>query len=226
MTVTLYYDVICGPSRMSLMIIRQLGIEDKINMKLISLWNKEHLTAEFQEINPSHCLPTLVDTELGITLWESRAINQYLVNKFAPNSTLYPNDVKTRALIDRHLYQDATSFFPGVASVFAPVYHRNVKPTQDVIEAAKTKLALLDKIIGSKKFAVGDTLTLADFSILVTVTYIGFLNELANIHVTDYSNLNNYFEGLKKEISFFDDVNKEPIERVKEKFKEKLAECQ
>lgn len=224
--VTLYYDTICGPCRMALMVIRQLGIDDKIDFKLTSLRNKDHLTPEFVEINPSKCLPTLVDNELGITLWESRAIIQYLVNKFSPNSSLYPTDVKTRALIDRHLYQDATSFFPTVGGCFGSIYHRKVKPTTDAVDGVKAKLALMDKIIGTKKFAVGDSLTLADVSMLVTLCYVEMMGDVVGIDISEHSNVKNYFEGLKKEVTDFDVINKEPIAKVKGYLLEALAQCQ
>lgn len=44
----------------------------------------------------------------GLTLKESRSIMTYIVNKYAPDSTLYPNnDLLKRHKIDEALYFDA-----------------------------------------------------------------------------------------------------------------------
>ena len=56
------------------------------------------------QINPAHLIPTIVDD--GFVLWESRAIMQYLCNKYAPDNTLYPKDPQKRAIVDRWLNFD------------------------------------------------------------------------------------------------------------------------
>lgn len=55
-------------------------------------------------MNPQHCIPTMVDK--GLVLWESRAIMTYLVSAYAKDDTLYPKDLKVRALVDQRLHFD------------------------------------------------------------------------------------------------------------------------
>ncbi|CAG2118814.1 unnamed protein product [Medioppia subpectinata] len=102
MSIDLYYNKFSGPSRAALMTVRQLNID--INLKQLDLSAGEHMTPEYLAINPNHKVPTLVDGEF--VLWESRAIMQYLCNRYAPDSTLYPKDPKKRALVDRSLNFD------------------------------------------------------------------------------------------------------------------------
>ena len=78
----------------------------------------EHLTPEYLKLNPHHTIPTLDDD--GFVLYESRAIITYLVDKYAPNSSLYPQDVKKRALVDQALQFDGTTLYPTMGMVVYP----------------------------------------------------------------------------------------------------------
>ncbi|CAG2101357.1 unnamed protein product [Medioppia subpectinata] len=104
MTFDLYYNRYSGPVRAVWMTVRQLKLD--VNFKPIDLAVGEQLKPEFLALNPLHKVPTLVDD--GFALWESRAIMQYLCNRYAPDSTLYPKDPKQRALVDRSLNFDLT----------------------------------------------------------------------------------------------------------------------
>ena len=74
-----------APCRSVLLTASALGI--KLNEKLLNLELGEQLTPEFLKINPQHVIPTLVDN--GFSLWESRAIMIYLVDKYGKdNDTL------------------------------------------------------------------------------------------------------------------------------------------
>lgn len=64
------------------------------------------------QINPSHTLPTINDN--GFILWESRAIMQYLCNKYAPDSTLNPKDPQKRAIVERLLNFDLKTLHPAI----------------------------------------------------------------------------------------------------------------
>lgn len=61
-------------------------------------------------MNPQHTIPTLVDDD-GFTIWDSHAIMIYLVSKYAKDDSLYPTDLKKRALIDQRLHFESGVVF-------------------------------------------------------------------------------------------------------------------
>jgi len=90
----------------------------KIDYKLttLDLYKGETRTPEFLKINPAHCVPTLKDGDLVI--WESRAIMQYLINAYCPNSSLYPVDPATRVKIDMLLNWDQGTLYPKIVDAY------------------------------------------------------------------------------------------------------------
>ena len=103
----LFYLAVSPPARSVLLAIRNLGLN--VELIKLDLFKQEHLSPEFKKLNPAHQIPVLVDDD-EFVLCESRAILGYLVNRFKPNSTLYPTDARKRALIDQRLYYDTVVF--------------------------------------------------------------------------------------------------------------------
>lgn len=75
----------------------------------------EHLTEEYMKINPQHTVPTLIDD--GKTLWDSHAINTYLIEKYASDDSLYPKDLYQRALVNQRLFFDCSVLFTGIGVI-------------------------------------------------------------------------------------------------------------
>jgi len=69
------------------------------NLKVLSFQSQDTRKPEFVALNPRHTVPTIVDD--GYALWESIAILEYLDEKYAAGTKLYPGDVKARARIRR-----------------------------------------------------------------------------------------------------------------------------
>jgi glutathione S-transferase len=109
-----YYHGIGSPvSRSGLLLIRSLGLD--VDLKLIDMPSGEHCKPEFLKLNPLHQLPVLVDGDF--VLAESRAILAYLVNKYKPGSSWYPNDPQARAVVDQRLYYDSSNVYSSLAQI-------------------------------------------------------------------------------------------------------------
>ncbi|KRT83622.1 Glutathione S-transferase [Oryctes borbonicus] len=99
----LYQVVTSPPCRAVFMLTRAIGL--KLELKDVNITEREQLKPEYLKLNPQHTVPLLDDD--GFIFWDSHAINVYLINKYTNDSTLYPNDIKKRAIIDQRLHFDS-----------------------------------------------------------------------------------------------------------------------
>ncbi|KAK4877094.1 hypothetical protein RN001_009600 [Aquatica leii] len=134
----------------------------------INLFKGEHLTPEFLELNPLHTIPTLVDGDKVI--FDSAAINIYLVEQYGKGSSLYPNDPYEKALVNELLHF-ASSFFITAARIIKPIMLKGVK---EIFSADTNEMinvyGYLEKLLEGRVWATGDKLTLADFALIPLVT--------------------------------------------------------
>ncbi|EDW42477.1 GM24014 [Drosophila sechellia] len=86
-----YYMPGGGGCRTVIMVAKALGLE--LNKKLLNTMEGEQLKPEFVKLNPQHTIPTLVDN--GFSIWESRAIAVYLVEKYGKDEYLLPKDPRS-----------------------------------------------------------------------------------------------------------------------------------
>jgi glutathione S-transferase len=178
-------------------VIAHLAIRD-IEHRIVNLAKGEHRLPAFLAINPMGKLPALSD-DSGLLLWESNAICQFLCER-AGDTPLYPRDPRVRADIARWLFWESSSWAP-VAEILT---HENVrKPMLGVGEpdAARVRqgeerfvplAALLDSQLATRKFLVGNTVTLADFVVGGAVTYL----ERGRFPIADFPHLRAWWRRL------------------------------
>lgn len=208
---TLYGSDLSAPAIKVRLTASFLGLD--YQWQAINLREKEQKQEWFLKINPVGKVPAMDDD--GFYLFESNAICKYLCRK--NNSDLYPDDLKTRAIVDQWI--DFISFH--VANhLMGVVYNRvfaprrgipvNEKAIADGLEGLKTFLPIIEKPLASHQNIVGKTFCLADIILLATLEPV----EVADVDLSPYPHLDAWRARLKAQ-NFYTSCYKEYGEMLK-----------
>ncbi|XP_035774393.1 glutathione S-transferase 1 isoform X1 [Anopheles albimanus] len=186
-----YYLPGSAPCRAVQMTAAAVGVE--LNLKLTNLMAGEHMKPEFLKVNPQHCIPTLVDN--GFALWESRAICTYLAEKYGKDEQLYPKDPQKRAVVNQRLYFDMGTLYQRFADYYYPQIFAKQPANAENEKKMKDAVDFLNTFLDGQKYVAGDQLTVADLSILATVsTY-----DVAGFELAKYPNVQKWYDNIRKE---------------------------
>jgi len=124
-------------------------------------------TPEYKRMNPNSLVPVIEDD--GFVLWESNAIVRYLAGKHAPGS-LWPDDLRLRADVDRWMDWQATTFTPAMRDAFwqlvrVPADKRDQAAIEASRSASEKAAAILDGHLAGRAFAAGDAFSPADIAL-------------------------------------------------------------
>lgn len=165
----LYYHPASTTCRIIMMFAAEEGIA--LDYELVDLMKGEQLKPEFRALNPNSLVPLLDDD--GFRLTESGAIVRYLADK--AGSAAYPKELKARARVDEALQWFYSNYYKdvGYGLVYPQLFPHHKRPTDEIqagtIAWGKQKsqmwLGILDRdMIGpTRKFILGDGITLADY---------------------------------------------------------------
>lgn len=169
------------------------ALEVEFNCILTNLLEKDHLSDEFLAINPQHIVPTLVDGDF--TLWESRAICIYLIEKYGGDeNSLYPDEIEVRALINQRMYFDIGTLFPSFRDYYmAPI--QGHEKTPENFEKCQKAMALLNGFLEKSRYVAGtEEITVADLVLFASVSTF----EIAGFDFTDYPKVKEWLDILKE----------------------------
>ncbi|KAF5303646.1 hypothetical protein FQA39_LY09893 [Lamprigera yunnana] len=216
MGLTLYHFPPSAPSRGALLAAHAVGVN--VDIHKLNLFGKEQLKPEFVKINPQHTVPTLVDGEFVV--WESRAIAAYLVNKYGKDDTLYPNDPVKRALVDQRLQFDCGTLYPRVRAICYPIIYLD---EVEIFDEHKTPvdeaLGFLDVFLDGNDFVCGDKLTIADCSLVASVSTIAAIGW----DIKPYSNVYSWMSRCALEIPNYAEANQKGADEFGKIIKSKIA---
>ncbi|KAL3275750.1 hypothetical protein HHI36_020496 [Cryptolaemus montrouzieri] len=140
----------------------------ELELRNVDLFNKKQFNPEYLKMNPCHTVPVLDDD--GVVIWDSHAILIYLMDKYAKNDSMYPRDSVKRANINQLLFCDA-AIFAKVIAIMKPIYFEGVKEVTDKQKAnLEDSYESIERILDGKKFIAGNDMSIADFSLVATLT--------------------------------------------------------
>lgn len=156
-------------SRRVLAVAYHLGLDPELID--VSLPEGEQMKPDFVALNPNHKIPTFIDDD-GFILWESTAIMKYLAKKESGH-TLYPNNLKIQADIDRWMCWNIAHWSPACGVYVFEYLVKNFLNLgdPDPVELKKGDELfsrfgeVLDDHLKDRKWLVGNDVTLADYAV-------------------------------------------------------------
>ncbi|XP_017038700.1 glutathione S-transferase 1-like [Drosophila ficusphila] len=140
--------------------------------------NRENLSEEFRKKNPQHTVPTLDDD--GHFIWDSHAISAYLVSKYGKDDSLYPKDLLQRAVVDQRLhFESGVVYANALISITKPLFlHGRKNIPKERYDAIIEVYDFVETFLAGNNYIAGDQLTIADFSIISSVSSLQTFVEL------------------------------------------------
>ncbi|XP_022229125.1 glutathione S-transferase 1-like [Drosophila obscura] len=158
-----------APVRSVLLTLNALGLP--FEYKVVNLMAKEQLKPEFLKMNPLHTVPTLDDD--GFYLYDSHAINAYLVAKYGKEDSLYPKDLQQRAIVDQRLHYDSSVVGRTLRAITFPLFRLNETQIPKArIDALEDVYTTLETFLTINEYIAGKHLTIADFHIIAILSTI------------------------------------------------------
>ncbi|KAH8289028.1 hypothetical protein KR054_004305, partial [Drosophila jambulina] len=196
------------------MVAKAVGVE--LNKKLLNTMEGEQLKPEFVKLNPQHTIPTLVDN--GFSIWESRAIAVYLVEKYGKDDSLFPKDPKKQAVVNQRLYFDMGTLNDAFAKYYYPLFRTGQPGSDEDFKKIETAFGFLDTFLEGQDYVAGDNLTVADIAILSLVSTF----DMVEFDFSKYTNVVRWYANAKKVTPGWDE-NWEGLQQMKAFFEARKA---
>ncbi|RDS86628.1 glutathione S-transferase family protein [Dyella psychrodurans] len=188
-------------ARKAIAVAKELGVP--LDIVPLNIPAGDTKKPDYLALNPNGKFPTLTDGDFS--LWESNAIMKYIASK-KPN-TLWPDDAREQADVDRWLFWEAAHFTPACSPL---VYERFVKSVifnrgpadLDVIAKAEGTfhqyMKVLEHRLAAHDYLVGNHLTLADLAIAPILDYA----EMCQYPMADYPHTMRWLNRMRETAIF------------------------
>jgi glutathione S-transferase len=157
----------------------------------------EHKSAEYLAINPNGKVPTLVDGD--IVIWESMAINNYILEKHKPD-LFGPMDAGSHAQLLQWSYWSLAHLNKALEPLYMQKY-RGPLPAEEVpkhMEELDKWMKILDAHLAGKDYMVGNVFTIAD----INVGSVASAGKAFNMDYAPYPNVQRWMATLAARPAF------------------------
>ena len=158
-------------------------------VKRVEKQSNGKFAADFIAINPNATVPAIVDTDTGITLFESGAILYYLAEK---TKKLLPTNLKARAEVVKWLMFEVANMCPAMVELYHYMLIDSEEIPEVVLQRYKDKLvrycSILNQQLNGREYLC-DEYSIADIALY---PWSVILEDMAEINLGDYPNLKNW----------------------------------
>lgn len=217
MGVDLYAVQGSPPCRAVFLVAKAIGLD--YNLKTVDMAGGQHKTPEFLKMNPAHTVPTLDDN--GLYLGESKGIITYFMNKYAPDSDLYPKDPAKRAIVDSRLAFDSGLFASLKGVVFPLLFMKDLKTSEANMPKVHENLDLLEIFLTRTEYVAGNKVTVADLAVLANISTF----DAAGFDLSKWPRIRAWLSKLKTELPYYH-VNVEGATNLGAALKKAREECE
>ncbi|MCJ1250491.1 glutathione S- transferase, nitrogen catabolite repression regulator [Trapelia coarctata] len=161
-------------------VLEELGISYETKFMDIQVLH----TPEYEKYNPNGRVPAIIDPNTDITLWESGAIIQYLVENYDPENKLHTPSGPNKYLESQWLHYQTSGQGPyfGQGAWFANFHAEKIpsaieRYTKEIIRVTK----VLDAALEGKQYLVGDKCSYADLCFVTWYQMIAFIDKTGDV---------------------------------------------
>jgi glutathione S-transferase len=179
-------------------VVNHLGLARDIEIEYLDFFAGEQRSPHFLRLNPNAMVPVLSDGDFALS--ESNAIMQYLAER-AGDESLLPRDPRLRADVLRWQCWELAHYNKAFGTLsfeaIAKPDFLGVEPDAMKLAWAQQDLvrfaAVLDGHMAARRHAVGDSITLADYSLV----HLEQFKEALPFDWSPFPNLNAYYERMR-----------------------------
>ncbi|KAJ1335222.1 GSH-dependent disulfide-bond oxidoreductase [Microdochium nivale] len=152
-------------------------------------------------LNPNGRLPTIEDPNTGITLWESGAIIEYIIDTYDKENKLgiaaSPEKFHLKQWL--HFQMSGQGPYYGQYIWFSQYHHEKLPSAVERYEEQILRVAyVLDKALEGKKYLVGDKFTYADLALIAWENAIRMFDPDLKAKTVQYQNYTEWLTRLNE----------------------------
>ncbi|EDV55078.1 glutathione S-transferase 1 [Drosophila erecta] len=188
------------PVRAAKLTLAALGVP--YEFVVVNTLADENVSEEFLKKNPQHTVPVLEDD--GHYIWDSHAIIAYLVSKYGRTDSLYPKDLLQRAVVDQRLhFESGVIFANALRSITKPLFAGRQSIPKERYDAITEVYDFLETFLAGNDCVAGSQLTIADFSIISTVSS---LEAFVQVDAGKYPRIAAWIKRLQQ-LTYYEEAN-------------------